>query len=259
MSNQERFNAVSAYWAREFKLMKKRRNRAPEFVAPIERAGCNCEGAGWYHILLPDGRTELKKCACGIAGQSPAERAFSRELDVLAEKTFDNFDIGRPYQDLPGLAAGAQRQLIQIAFNKAKAFAKEPRGWLYIHGTPGTGKSHLAAAIANYNRAQMSIIYRSMPAMMDIIRENANALESFMRQVASTDLVIIDDIGADNRPTEWAEARIFSVINGRVDKPTVFTSNFDVADLPYGEHIRDRLNAARRCWMSASSMRLAGE
>ena len=186
---------------------------------------------------------------------SPQEQQLSRELDILSNRTFESFNLDRPYADTSSATANTQRELVKIAYHKAQHYADNPTGWLYIHGKPGTGKSHLAAAIANYNRGRMSIIYRSMPAMMDIIRENSNALESFMAQIAQTQLVIIDDIGADGKPTDWAEARIFSIINGRVDKPTVFTSNYDVQELPYRDHIRDRLNASRRCWLNTTSIR----
>ena len=81
------------------------------------------------------------------------------------------------------------------------------------------------------------------------------SVDALLQQIADADLVIIDDIGADGEPTEWSEARIFRVINSRVDLPTVFTSNLDVHQLPYQERILDRLNASTRCWINASSMR----
>jgi DNA replication protein DnaC len=252
MTYDERFRAVARYWAERNKRTKTR--TAVEYKTPALTSGCNCDGSGWYMLETAPRKFELTKCTCGAAGASRNERQLSRELDMLAGKTFDNFNVQRAYRDLPDASAKLQAQMVQIAYNKARQYAEAPRGWLYIHGRPGVGKSHLAAAIANRNR-HMSVIYRSMPAFLDIIREQSNALETLMTQIATADLVIIDDIGADNRPSEWAEARIFSVINNRVDKPTVYTSNYDVQELPYGEHIRDRLNASRRCWINASSAR----
>lgn len=252
MTYGERYQAVARYWADRNKQTAKRRI-AEYKTAPVS-AGCNCDGAGWFMRETMPGKFELTKCVCGLAGASPHERRLSRELDILAGKTFDNFNVNRAYRDMPEASAATQAQLVQIAYRKARQYADNPRGWLYIHGRPGVGKSHLAAAIANCNR-HMSVIYRSMPAFMDIIREQSNALDTLMSQISGADMVIIDDIGADNRPSEWAEARIFSIINNRVDKPTVFTSNYDVADLPYGAHILDRLNASRRCWINASSAR----
>ena len=253
MTFLERYHAVSRYWAERRRQPAERnmlQNQKPKPLTP----GCNCDGAGWYMLQTADGKSELTKCNCGIAGASPAEQQLSRELDVLSGKTFDNFNIKRPYSDIADVTAQMQFQLVQIAFNKAKQYSDAPRGWLYIHGRPGVGKSHLAAAIANANR-HMRIIYRSMPAFMDIVREQSGALEQLMTQISRAELVIIDDIGADNRPTDWAEARIFNIINNRIDKPTVFTSNYDVDQLPYGEHILDRLNASRRCWINTTSMR----
>jgi DNA replication protein DnaC len=258
MTLKERYDAVATYWAEQNAIARKsprRDTRYPDILP--ETAGCNCNGAGWYILKYESGQSQLKKCSCGIAGLSPQEQALSRELDILSNRTFESFNLDRPYIDVSTASANTQREMVKIALHKAKYFADNPSGWLYIHGKPGTGKSHLAAAIANCNRGRLSIIYRSMPAMMDIIRENSNALESFMTQIAQTQLVIIDDIGADGKPTDWAEARIFSIINGRVDKPTVFTSNYDVQELPYRDHIRDRLNASRRCWLNTTSMRQA--
>ena len=252
MTLQERMNAVAKYWASQPKIKKP--NYAP--IQPLVD-GCNCDGAGWFMKETTNGEFQMTKCDCGIAGESAMARNLSRELDVYSNRIFDNFLIDRQYIDIADVSAKTQRQMVEIAFRKAQQFAIQPKGWLYIHGKPGTGKSHLAAAIANHNKHRMNVIYRSMPTLIDLVRENANQLDGLMTQISDADLVIIDDIGADNKPTDWAEARIFTIFNGRVDKPTVFTSNYDVGELPYREHILDRLNASRRCWLNTTSKRLS--
>lgn len=253
MTYFERYQAVKLYWGqqRAAGMIKK---RAPyPAPAPME-PGCNCDGAGWYNQVSPAGLSNIKRCPCGIAGPSAFQRSINRELDILSNRTFDNFNINRPYKATATNSIVMQRAMVENAVNKARSYASSPAGWLYIHGTVGSGKSHLAAAVANHCN-HMRVIYRSMPAMLDTIRENSQALDKLFDQISRADLVIIDDIGADGTPTEWAEARIFRLINDRVDKPTVFTSNVDVYDLPYHERVKDRLNASRRAWLNTTSMR----
>jgi DNA replication protein DnaC len=252
MTYYERYQAVKSYWGEQKKFKKKRVHQPP---APMKMGGCNCDGAGWFNLVMPSGHTTLTKCSCGAAGSSSFERMVNKELDILQFKTFDNFTVDRPYTEMKNASTVYQRSMVDIAVSKAKSFSASPNGWLYIHGAPGTGKSHLAAAIANENKARMRIIYRSMPAMLDMIRENQQQLDTMLGKIADAELVIIDDIGADGRPTEWAEGRIFRLINDRVDKATVFTSNYDVGELQYQERIIDRLNASRRSWLHTTSMR----
>ena len=254
MTYYERYQAVKAYWGQQRKagMIKK---RAPYPDPSNVTTGCNCDGAGWYIQRTPAGLSEMKKCTCGIAGPSAFERSLNRELDILANRTFENFHLDRPYKETPGASVAMQQAMVTNAVNKARSFANAPSGWLYIHGTVGAGKSHLAAAVANVCGRLHRVIYRSMPAMLDTIRENSQMLDKLFDQISTADVVVLDDIGADGTPTEWAEARIFRLINDRVDKPTVFTSNVDVWDLPYHERIKDRLNASRRAWLNTTSMR----
>lgn len=256
MTNYERMVAVSEYWKQQRRTGQLKPKKAVYDSKP-ETTGCQCDGAGWYIGGSP---AELRKCNCGIAGPSPEESRLNSELSVMAHKNFDNFELDRPYKAMPNASVDTQRRMVEIALSKARKYASQPTGWLYVHGLPGTGKSHLAAAIANHlARNRWSVIYRSMPAMMDTIRDQMHAgqVDNTFAQLASADLLVLDDIGADGQPTEWAEARIFRLINDRVDKPTVFTSNMDVSALPYNARIADRLNSARRCWINASSMRTA--
>lgn len=257
MTLYERYHAVKEYW-NEQNQKRQNKSRKPRYpdILPMVNGQCNCDGSGWFMLVYPTGQSVLTKCQCGSAGQSPQEIELSRELDVLANRTFDTFTIDRPYVEQPTMTIKLQQDMVRIAMHKAYTYAEKPHGWLYIHGKPGTGKSHLAAAIANHNRHRMKIIYRSMPAMLDLMRENSFNLETLSKQITSADLLILDDIGAEGKPSDWTQTRVFTIINGRVDKPTVFTSNYDVQELQYGSHIIDRLNNSRRCWINASSMRM---
>jgi DNA replication protein DnaC len=256
MTNHERMQAVSEYWRQQRRTGQLKKKQAVYQSQPLGK-GCQCDGAGWFITGSPPA---LTKCNCGIAGPSQDELRLNSELSVMSHKTFDNFFLDRKYQAIPNASVDVQQRMVQIALSKAKKYAQKPSGWLYIHGLPGTGKSHLAAAIANYlAQHRWSIVYRSMPAMIDTIRDQMHAgqVDNTFAQLAAADLLVLDDIGADGQPTEWAEARIFRLINDRVDRPTVFTSNADVNELRYHQRILDRLNASQRCWINASSMRTA--
>lgn len=264
MTHLERMHAVSEYWRIQNRKLKSKSGMYKKIEYPMPQqestSKCNCDGAGWYYLLMPSGEQQLKKCHCGKAGVSATVKKLNTELSALSNKTFDNFIVRRPYTALPDATVATQQMMVDIAYKKAIKFANTPHGWIYIHGNPGTGKSHLAASIANHVAQKFdgwTVIYRSMPAMLDIIRDSMHQgqIDKLFIDIANADIAIIDDIGADGTPTEWAEARIFRLINDRVDKPTVFTSNVDIAQLPYNARIIDRLNSAQRCWIQASSMR----
>jgi DNA replication protein DnaC len=68
-----------------------------------------------------------------------------QHLGLHSRQTFGNFSLRQneklPSQDLKDL---------KKAFDAARDFAEHPRGWLLLTGPYGCGKTHLAAAIGNY-------------------------------------------------------------------------------------------------------------
>ncbi len=76
--------------------------------------------------------------------QSRLQRYSGLEAKLLKNMTFDNFDW-KGVNLLP-----EQRENLKEAFDTALYFAKSPEGWLVLAGVTGCGKTHLAAAIANY-------------------------------------------------------------------------------------------------------------
>jgi len=64
----------------------------------------------------------------------------------------------------------ASSQLLE-AFEIAKKFAESPQGWLVFYGPYGCGKTHLAAAIGNYQAGLgYPPLFVGVPDLLDYLR-----------------------------------------------------------------------------------------
>jgi len=102
---------------------------------------------------------------------------------------------------------------------------------LFIAGNFGTGKTHLAAAIANEVMAKNhTAICMTMIDMLQKIKtsfdSHEQSEEEIMAKYKKAEWLIIDDLGSE-QPTEWAVTKIFAIINGRYEAcmPTIITTN----------------------------------
>lgn len=99
---------------------------------------------------------------------------------------------------------------------------------ILLLGRSGTGKTHLACAIANSLKDRYSVAFAYMPTLLERMRTTNVPLEPLL----SADLLVLDDIGSE-RETGWTMERLLIIVDGRLTnlKPTVFTTNYDVDDL----------------------------
>jgi len=171
-------------------------------------------------------------------------------LNLMSNKTFGTFD-DRAHE---GLDADSLKSL-QKALKAAHAFSDKPKGWLVFEGTFGCGKTHLAAAIANY-RAGLGDppLFVMVPDLLDHLRAtfSPNASTSYDRrfdEVRTTSLLILDDLGSQSA-TPWAKEKLHQLINYRynAELPTVFTlakENVDQGQID--EQIMTRMWDERIC------------
>jgi len=139
--------------------------------------------------------------------------------------TFDNFDYNRLNLSLE------QRQNLRKAFDVAKDFARSPEGWLVFQGVNGCGKTHLAAAIANYRLGQgKPVLFIVAPDLLDHLRSTFNpdskiSYDEFFETVKQCPLLLLDDFG-EQSATPWAQEKLYQLINYRYNArlPMVVTT-----------------------------------
>jgi DNA replication protein DnaC len=197
-----------------------------------------CAGVGYLHQDFPVGHPDfgkLKICTCRKhkIDQRRHNRLFAlSNLDELKHLTFENFKP-RGRVGLRALRAASLEQ----AYNQARIFAENRKGWLLLKGDWGCGKTHLAAAIANFVvDLGIPTLFLTVPDLLDSLRFSYNdpdaTFESRFDEIRSAPLLVMDDFGTQNA-TEWAQEKLFQILNYRyVNKlPLVVTSNLDQKEM----------------------------
>ena len=219
---------------------------SPDSICPV------CKGARFVHPSLPSGKPDFSRvvaCHCTLNEKDKELRTRLEQysnLGSLKRLTFDNLvPQGRSGYPL-------NQQQFREAYEAAKAFAKEPKGWLVLVGPSGCGKTHLAAAIANERIKQgHPALYKTTPDLLDDLRSTFNPdrempYDQSFDQVRNAPLLILDDLGTQSS-TPWAKEKLDQLLNHRYNQelPTVIATSTPIEQLD--ERIRSRLTDNTLC------------
>jgi DNA replication protein DnaC len=208
-----------------------------------------CHGIGYvrYDVPMDDpkfGRLEPCICRSADIAEGARTRLFElSRLDRLSHLTFDNFEAQGNRN--ARFMTPQDVQNLQTSKEIAENFARAPQGWLLLEGGYGCGKTHLAAAIANYAVSMGTpTLFITVPDLLDTLRfafsDPETTFEARFEQVRNAGLLLLDDFGTQNA-TAWAQEKLFQIINYRyINKlPTVITTNLILDEIE--SRIRSRL------------------
>ena len=200
-----------------------------------------CQDLGWTTPDVPPGAPDFGRrlvCQCQrsrIELERHDRLVRYSNLANLTRSTFDTLD--------PDGRAGdpESRELFAVAREAAQRFAESAEGWLLISGPNGSGKTHLAAAIANrlIERGRPALFVH-VPDLLDHLRAAFSpqaeiSYDDLFEQVRNAPLLVLDELGSHSA-TPWAEEKLRQIINHRftASLPTVVTTTAKPHELdPY--------------------------
>jgi DNA replication protein DnaC len=183
-----------------------------------------CDDTSWK-IVERDGIRRAVRCDCWR--QATAARALdeARIPRRYQHCDFDNF-ITYPNEKL--------RNAVLRAARFADLFPVVEKGLFFI-GPPGIGKSHLAVATlkAAIERRGARGLFYDVRDLLKMIRGTYDPVvktteAEVLRPVMHTDLLVLDDLGAE-KTSEWVDETLNLIVNARYSERrlTIFTSNYE--------------------------------
>jgi DNA replication protein DnaC len=207
-----------------------------------------CHGSRFVHPLLPSGEPDygrLVSCVC--TRQEIDRRRMLRlqaisNLGSLAKLTFDNLlPSGRSNDTV-------SQQLFQLTLDETRKFAEDPRGWLVICGPVGSGKTHLACAVANFRISKgHPAFYITAAELLDHLRATFSPsseieYDELFEQIKESALLILDNMNY-SATTTWSKGKLDQLLEHRFNSrlPTLITTSMSVEEFSndYAGHIND--------------------
>lgn len=209
---------------------------------------CDCPQAQEYWRQRKEAQKAQEAAEARAKDQERIRRRIGKLMDDsgmgarFQSRTFQRFQITRDNEKAYNAAKRyADSFAVMLPTKDAQGRVKPPqkeRNGLFISGTKGTGKTHLAAAIANQLiEGGTAVVCMTMIDLLSRIKQtfgngDAASEADILSIYKDVPLLIVDDIGTE-QPTDWGITKIYTIINARYEgyMPTIVTTNYSGDEL----------------------------
>lgn len=235
--------------------------RVSEIIPPLADTSCSCCpvcGEPTQTILTESGANTMnmfggkhnagevieRDCLCKRTEKErewmrrESEKTKMLRMEMLRKKGIsDELHRSMTFENDAGYNPKVRKVAMAYVSNWPDMLA-ENTGLLFTGGV-GTGKTFYAACIVN---ALIDIgVFAVMTSLSKVIRLPFDGFDNVLGELASADLVVFDDVGAE-RDTSFAWERAFDTVDARVKarKPIIVTTNLSPAELSAAGNIREQ-------------------
>lgn len=183
-----------------------------------------------YKQVFPDGVERIEPCKC------QGEKMANEKQREINARTFDKGSIihgdyaAKTFEDYVA-ETDEQKFALKAARYYANHFDEQLANQqnILFQGTFGTGKTHLAAAIRNaVSNQDYKVLFMSLPDYIQKLKDefgDRNQRHPIYKMAKEAELLILDDIGA-NRMSDWETSELFRLVEARLGKCTIYTTNW---------------------------------
>ncbi len=230
---------------------------------------CHEAKQAWIDWLPDADGNQQKKlvpvmCRCAIEEEQREKRRLAEERYTEAQRHFD-LAIQGPMRTLYTASfaddTAPDTPIARTCRSYVDDWDEMKRGnyGILFFGSKGTGKSFYASCIINALRDQKVIACMTSTANLMSVLSAWDKSET-MDAISRVPILVLDDLGAE-RDTSYSAELLYNVINTRYasQKPTIVTTNIDLADMQSEEDLWRARIYDRVIEMCPITIRMQGE
>ena len=227
----------------DYLVQNAKKKAARENQKPGDLTGYDCPkclNRGIFYTVVEDGpcagEMRIAVCSCMAKRRSLRLMEKSGLAEMLDRYTLQNWQIREKWQEK--------------LRNSVTEYAQDRKGWFYIGGKPGTGKTHICTALCNLLMKQgletRYMLWRDVSVRAKAVVNDEEAYQNVVNPLKKVPVLYIDDFLKTGKTRDRSGRRVltdptvgdvnlaFEIVNARYNDSrllTIFSSELSIQDI----------------------------